>query len=117
MGLFDGLRDFQRDLNFSVHGVAATVQPPHEPAVATTVIWLPTEALDAPVGADLQRVTEYRVLALRRDQVPKAPRGTTVEAPESPGESNKRWIVDGYVRLEAGHHRVTVIRDPQDVDI
>lgn len=109
-----GLRALALDLNFSAHGVPATVtpSPTHDP-IETRGIWMTPLADLQPVGLDLQRADARRVMALRRDQVPQVPRGAAIIAPELPGGPLKAWRVDGMERVEADHYRVLVVPDPE----
>lgn len=108
------LRTLVSDLNFRVHGVAATVTrpAPDNTPVVTTGIWL-SPPLEEPraVGTDFQRREPRKVLALPRNVLSKVPRGTTVVAPEAIGGANKTWRVDGYDRVEGDHYRVIVVLD------
>lgn len=107
-----GLRSLVRDLNFSIHGVAATIRrPPPYDAVETTVIWLPHLPQDVPSGASLRREEPFRVMAIRRDAVPVLPTKTKVEVAEHEDDAVTGWIVDGFERIEADHYRAIVIPD------
>jgi len=46
------------------------------------------------------------VMALPRADLTNVPRGTSVVAPESPGGTDKTWVVDGLERVEADTWRV-----------
>lgn len=112
---FGGLRTLALETNFAVHGFDVTVERPNEDEIETRGIWLVpiSEALSA--GMDFQRREPIRVIALRRDEVPTVPRGTRITAPEKIGDTDSKvWIVDGFERQEADHHRVIVVRDPND---
>lgn len=102
------------DLNFSVHGVLATVTrpAPDNTPIETVGVWLPPATEGFPTGADFQRREPQRVMALRRDEVPSVPRGTLIAAPEKGGDAVQVWRVDGFERYDADHHRVLVIPEP-----
>jgi len=112
------LRTLALELNFSAHGVPATVQRPYPDvgdAIVTRGIWV-TQFTDAlPDGHELQRREPIRVMALRRDEVTTVPRGTTILAPEVMGGPLKGWRVDAMARVDTDHYRVVVIPDP-DLD-
>lgn len=103
---------------FRALGVSATVTPPGESAIDTTIIWL-TSAMengsgmvDMPGAAEFHRIERMHVLEMRKDEVPTAPRGTQVVAPEIKGGEDQTRIVESTVREDAECRRVIVIRDP-----
>lgn len=55
-----------------------------------------------------------RVMALGRDEVPRCPRGTLVDAPETAGGEVLHWVVDGTERQEADHTRVYLVPAPDE---
>lgn len=114
---FGPLRDLVRDLNFTAHGVAATItiQPQDGPeqTIETTVIWTAPLTEDM-LGMDgMQSRQPRRVMAVRKDEVPSLPRGSIVTAPPRAGEADARWKVDGIDRVEADHIRVVVVPDAE----
>lgn len=108
------LRALALTLNFSAHGVAATVTRPGLAAVTTSLIWQtpPVDADQPPAfgGRDFQRREPRRVAVLPRDVLPTMPDGTTIVAPEKMGGTNVTWKMDGLDRTEADHWRVFVRR-------
>jgi hypothetical protein len=104
------LRALALSLNFSAHGVPATVTRPNDVALDTTAIWLPEPPEAQPYGTDFSRREPRRLLALRRDATfAQLPRGTLIVAPEQRGGTARTWQVDGYQRTEADHWRVIVV--------
>lgn len=110
----NGLRSLVREINFSTHGLDATVTRPYpdDTAIATRAIWLLPLTEDAVDGSELQRKEPRRLLALRRDEVPTVPRGTIVDVPEWGSDVGARWRVDGVDRIDPDHTRVVVVADP-----
>ncbi len=105
------LRALVVDLNFSAHGVPATVTytDPEIGAVGTTGIWVPELEEEAPYGTDLRRREPRRMMALPRDVLATLPRGTWVDAPEQSGDAVKTWRVDGLGRHEAEIWRAILV--------
>jgi hypothetical protein len=108
------LRALALDLNFSAHGVDATVTrpAPDDVPIETRVIWMTTVATDQAEGGDYIRRDPHRVMVLRRDEVPTAPRGTVIVAPEKSGDTPVSWVIDAHDKTEADQHRVVVLRQP-----
>lgn len=106
------LRALVTSLNFSTHGVAATVTRPSQAAIVTTVIWLTAVTEDLPAGFDLQRATARKAIAVPTADVPTLPRGTVIVAAEAVGGAVKTWTVDGIARVEPGQIRAIVIEGP-----
>lgn len=107
---FGALRTLALDVNFSVHGVPATVTVEGLDPVETRVIWMTPVSEDVPIGADYTRREPIRIAALTRLDVPNVPRGTVIVAPEKGGGEDVSWVVDGHDRQEADHNRVYVKR-------
>lgn len=111
---FGALRAQALDLNFLVHGVAATVtRPSHlDTPIETTLIWVTPITEDAPIASGrLARREPRRIAALRIDEVETVPVGTVIIAPPKDGDENQAWRVDGVDRVEADHIRVIVVPD------
>lgn len=106
---FGSLRALALDANFSVHGLPATVTLPSGEVITTRVIWPVPQTEPMPSGAGLSRMEPIRVVALRKDEVPSVPLQTRIVAPEKGGDDDATWVVDGYERFEADHHRVIVV--------
>lgn len=104
-----------RGTSFDVLGVDATVTRPQpdDVPIATRVIWL-TAATEG--FTEMQRREARRVMALRRDDVPTAPLGTLVLAPDPEGGPIRRWRVDGFERFDTATIRVTVVAFPEPTD-
>lgn len=102
------LRSTMREIQFGTHGVPATVTVPGEDPVNTTIIWLTPAQEERPANADFPRRDVRRAMALRRDEVPALPRGTTVEVTEHLQGTASTWVVDSMDALFQDHHRVTV---------
>ncbi len=85
---------------FADFGLPVTITPPGGSPISTTGIWVTPQTIDVPVGAEARVAEAYKVLALRRDQVPSAPRGTTILAAEQAGGPSKTWKVDGVERAD-----------------
>lgn len=108
---FGALRTLASNTQFEVHGVDATVKVEGFDDVETKVIWLPTTPEAVPGSVEFQTRAAFRVMAVRRNAVPRLPRFSVITAPERHGGEVKTWKVDGHERIEADHHRVIVIRD------
>ena len=106
------LRALVRDLNFDAHGIAVTVTPPNETAIATRAIWLGPLVEDLPTGRDINRREPRRIVALRLDEVTDVPRGTIISVIGVPAETiggvSGNWQIDGIESTERDHHRVIV---------
>lgn len=98
---------------FAALGVPATVTRPVSDPIETTGIWVPTAAVDVPESADFRRREAQRVMAFRRDQVPTAPKGTIVLAPEVTGGPVLRFVVDGPEHADREIHQVYLTPDPE----
>lgn len=98
---------------FATFGVPATVTPPTEAAIETTVVWPPPSTLEMPAPGEFSRREPQRVMALRRDEVPRVPRGTSILAAEQLGGDVQRWRVDGIDQVEVDLVRVIVVLDPE----
>lgn len=107
------LRALALDLNFSAHGVPATVTrpAPDDIPIDTRVIWVTPITQDAPFSGAFAKQEPRRIAALRKDEVPTVPIRTAIVAPEKAGDVERGWRVDGIEREEADHVRVTVILD------
>ncbi len=81
---------------------------PNDTPIVTTAVWVPSMGTGADQftvaeidshGVEIMRTVRRRVIALRVDEVPAAPVGTLILAPEALGETAQRWLVDeiGYV--------------------
>jgi hypothetical protein len=113
------LRALVVELNFSAHGKDATVRrpPPDDDEIETRIIWM-TAAQDLhPVGLDdqrfqpdFQRRDPVRILAIRRDHVPTAPRGTVITTSEWGTTIETTWRVDGLLEKHPDHIKVAVVR-------
>jgi len=95
---------------FDAFGVPATVTPPDQAAVETTVVWISPFQDVEPPGGQFGKREPRRILALRLDEVEAVPRGTKVVAPMVAGRTAEVWIVDGPVQVEDDHYRVFVVR-------
>lgn len=98
---------------FATFGVPATVTLPAETAIETTVVWPPPSTLEMPAPGEFSRREPQRVMALRRDEVPRVPRGTIILAPEQLGAEEQRWRVEGPDQVEVDLVRVFVALDPE----
>lgn len=109
------LRAMAITLNWDVLGVDVTVTPPGGDPIETRGIWVTPLTEQVPVGLDFTRAERRRVIALKKADVPSAPRATVILAPESGSDTAVAWRVDGTDRIEAEHVRVTVVPAP-DLD-
>jgi len=106
-----GLRALVRNTNFSL-GVPATVTPPGGVAVNTRIIWAHLGSELQPNGNEFQRAEGKHIMALRRDEVPAAPRGTLVTARgplTPPADPPSDWRVDATVDVFPDRHHVIVV--------
>lgn len=101
---------------FTAFGVSVTVTrpAPDDDTIATSAIWVPTTTEDLPGGEVFHRRDPRRVLALKRDEVPVIPIGTTILAPELPSGPDQHWRVDGFERSEVDLWRVVVVPIPEE---
>lgn len=110
--------DLVREINFANQvlsvPVVVTRPTPDDDPIETRGIWLTMQTREAP-GGPVARVERFRVMSLRRDQVPTVPTGTVILAAELPGGDVVGWRVDGAHSHETDHHRVIVLRAP-DLD-
>lgn len=87
---------------FTAFSLPATVTPPGGSAISTTAVWVTPQTVDVPILGDARVAEPRRVLALRRDQVPSAPRATVIAVAERAGQPTKQWRVDGVDRADEG---------------
>lgn len=85
---------------FDAFGLPATVTPPGGSSISTTAVWVSPSTVDVPIGSDARMAEAQRVLALRRDQVLSAPRGTMITVAERVGQATRHWQVDGVDRAD-----------------
>lgn len=104
-----GLRSVVREIQFGTHGISATVTLPGWPGVSTKIIWLTPVSEERPASADFARHDAKRSMAIRRDDVPSVPLGTTVAVTEHLQESPSFWVVDSMDAIFQDHHRVVVV--------
>lgn len=93
--------------------LAAVVTPPDGDPVETEAFWLPPTTVEVPVGAELRRAEERRVLVLPKSDVPQVPRGTIIAIPEYEGAATSEWRVDSMEGVHHDHHRVVVVLHEQ----
>jgi hypothetical protein len=93
-------------------GVPATVTrpAPDDDPIETVGIWLQPLNLDEPAGSSFTRRATIRVFAIRKDDVPTMPLGTTVEAAERAGDTVRTWKVDGTDMEDPDHIRALLVR-------
>jgi hypothetical protein len=103
------IRALVLDLNFSAHGLPATVirPAPDDERIDTRVIWIVDTPIQMPSGG-FQRVAAVRIAAIRRDAVPTMPVGTIIEAAVLDGADVQRWIVTDIDQQDVDHHRAMV---------
>lgn len=105
------LRDLVVDINFEAHGLDVVVELPDRAPINTRAIWMTPSPELMPPGTEFQRREAIRVIALRREDVPRLPAGTPILAPEKSGGRIRAWVVDGHDRQEAHHNRAIVRLD------
>jgi hypothetical protein len=103
-----------REAQFATHGVPAVVTPPDADPVETRVIWADREAAQVPPDGTFRRAEPRRLLGIRRDDVPRVPRGTLVAVTEHLSSSPALWRVDAIERSDPDHFRVIVV--PNDLE-
>lgn len=107
------LRALTTSINFSVHGVDATVtrpSPDNDPIVTRAVWWAP-ETPTEPPGGDFARSEPVRRIALPLVDVPSVPLKTVIVAAER-GASARTWQVDSHDHKGEGYTRVFVVPAP-----
>lgn len=104
---------------FDAFGVDATVRLPESGSadIDTRVVWLPEGQPLNPIGLDdqrfqpnFQRRDPLLILALRKDDVSTAPRGTRIVAPALDGDVDETWMVDGLIAEDSEHFKVAVLK-------
>jgi hypothetical protein len=89
------LRALVLDVNMTAHGAPVTVTVAGSDPVETTAIWIDPRTEDTPAGMEFRRKDVVMVVALRRSEVPRVPRGTRIVGAPHFGDESKVWIVDG----------------------
>lgn len=105
----DALEALALQVTFDVAGVPATVTLSGGQPIVTSAIWLEPILIDAPASTDLQRRNVRRVVALRKADVPTAPRGTRIDGAEREGGPVLSWRVDEADAADPVHMRVIVV--------
>lgn len=90
-------------------GLDAVVTIPDGDPVSATVFWLPPKTVEVPIGNDMVRAEERRVLVLSKSDVPQVPRLTSVVVAEYDGGDDATWTVDAVDRVDSDHIRVLVV--------
>jgi hypothetical protein len=117
------LRALVRNLNFSAHGVDATIEsdPPGVfDTIATRGIWVTPDTENVPGVLELRRRERSYILAVPLLDVPH---GSIVHAPASPMWADLivpppspgevlRWTVDGFDAIEPDHTRLRLVLAP-----
>jgi hypothetical protein len=97
-------------LNFTAHGVDATVTPVGLDEIPDIrAIWLTDETTEQPAAAIAGRRQALKGMAFRKADVPSLPRGSRILAPLPTGGDPIEWVVDSLERSEADHWRVLVV--------
>jgi hypothetical protein len=114
---FNAVRAQVTSSNFALFGFPVLVTRPQQAGVETCAIWLTPTTDDFPIGAEFQRRTSKRSLALQRtSEIETVPRGTVVRAAGACGEPEQDWQVDGIDIVEAEHIRVWVVPIADDAE-
>lgn len=98
--------------NFAQYGVDGIVTRPDEEPIEARVLWVTPQTDGVPTSSTFQRRDQTRVVGLLRSEVPTAPIGTIVEAPDVAGGASARYRVDSTELVEVEHIRVSVVPDP-----
>jgi hypothetical protein len=111
------LRALALDLNLQAHGVAIVVTrpAPDDEPIDTRGIWQTPSPESVPIGSSFGRTDRQRIMVLRKSDVPTAPRGTVIIAPEKLGDCDQAWRVDGLEREEADLWAVHLVSSPEDL--
>jgi len=80
--------------SFAAFGVPAIVTPFGGEAIETTVIWPAPPSMVLEANADPSVADQRARVALRRDEVPDLPSGSTILAPPLRGGTPRLFIVD-----------------------
>ncbi len=112
MGWIDLVRDIQFANQIQSIAVTVTRPAPNDDPITTRGIWCTPNTEPMPGGVEFSRREAIRILALRRDDVPTAPKDTVILAPhpEDLGGDPVGWVVDGTDLRAVDHHRVIVRR-------
>lgn len=107
------LRALTTSINFSVHGVDATVTrpSPNDTPIVTRAIWVTPDTPAEPSGADFTRSESVDRLSLPLVDVPSVPLKTVIVAAKR-GESSRTWLVDSHDHIGEGYTRVFVVPAP-----
>ena len=100
---------------FGVEGTVTRPAPDDTPITEVGIVWLPPLIEDVPTGMTSSRREVINLMAFDRAQVPTAPRGTLIEAPELLGGEIKTWKVDGHDLHDAEQIRV-IVMEVKDVE-
>lgn len=79
---------------FAAFGVAATVTPLGGGPVDTTVVWAGPPSMVVEANAEPSLVDQRARVAVRRDEVPELPPGSTILAPTLAGGTPRLFFVD-----------------------
>jgi hypothetical protein len=113
------LRALAVELNFDAHGRDATVTrpAPDNAEIETRIVWMTANQDLNPVGLDdqrfqpdFQRRDPIRILALKRLDVPTAPRGTIIVTQEWGSTEETTWRIDGVAEKHPDHFKVHVVK-------
>lgn len=110
--LVDLVNEITYDSRLLPGGVRATVTPPNGSPISTSGVWIDPDLLEAPAGGEFRRREGDRILGVRRDHIPSAPRGTTVVAPLAEGELDQCWRVDSADRFGTNTLALILIPEP-----
>ena len=105
----DPARQLLSDLDFGIGGHDATVTLPFGGPVTARIKWGGNVIEDAPGGVEFNRRGPRRLMALQRSSFSEVPRGTTITAPERPGDEPSDWQVDGIEETTRTHFVVKVL--------
>lgn len=111
MADFGALRDFALERCLWAHGfdVVVTRPAPADEPIECRAMWLTQTTDDTPLGGDYTRREARHVMVFDRADVPEAPIGTRIVAPERMGSTELlTWEVDGHQETQADQHRVVL---------
>lgn len=98
-------------VQFTTMGVPAVVTrpAPNDTPIETRLIWVNRSTPDVPDGSQATRRDPRRIAALKVADVPAAPKGTRIVAPDTQDGTDRTWRVDGTDRVDVDQVRVVLL--------
>jgi len=107
--------ELTHDFAFGVDAIVQRQYPDVGDPIVTRGIWVTQITEMLPDASEFQRREPVKIMSLRRDVVATVPRGTTIQAPETPSGPVLGWKVDGTAQVDNDKTHVVLVRYP-DLD-